>query len=107
MVLILMIYRCKGCHTNHVVRILPTATCGVTLLAHGSAASCVTILGCDDVAAIHTPWAWLASPVVWILTFTAIHYTLALAEFGFAHVFKCSACGACRWSWGFTEGFGL
>ena len=51
-------------------------------------------------------WWWLGSPVIAFGLLLLLIYLPQLIEFLLIHVFRCPACGARRWSWGFTKGFG-
>lgn len=115
-----MWYRCRSCRHEVERGCLPAASCGlyaIILLGFSAGAAAVLVErlrgrfaapGSDS----STPWwAEFGSPVLvlvlGIVGAIAINLVLQLVEY-LAFVWrKCPGCGARRWSWGFTRGFGL
>lgn len=117
-----MIYRCRTCRHEEPRGWLPTATSGLYAMALcalsvGGIAGIVgglrAAVGPPAVAPepVDSPW-WVAALavvlglVVVVVGMAVVNFGLGLAEWlAFARR-PCPACGARRWSWGFTRGFG-
>ncbi|WP_081610882.1 MULTISPECIES: hypothetical protein [Rhodopirellula] len=53
------------------------------------------------------PLSVVAGLIVFFLCALLLNYLLELIEYLMFVARKCPKCGARRWSWGFTRGFGL
>lgn len=127
-----MFYRCRVCQHKESRGWLPTASCGMYALALLAlslignigivrGARSLTGAGSSSTMSLSAELAgasWLTATICVIagLVLTVIlagvgmiviNFALELAEWlAFARR-KCPVCGARRWSWGFTRGFGL
>lgn len=115
-----MIYRCLSCRHEAVGGFLPSVTRGLYLLfLIGLSVACMAgalnaMVGNRPVPAekIETPWWFTVVGVIIVLVLTivgavAIKLLIELAEYLTFVWRRCPTCGARRWSWGFTRGFGL
>lgn len=118
-----MLYRCKQCGYEEARGWLQTVSCGVYLLFLllaflGVAMVALTWLGGSlplarrpDASPPGRWWAWvIAIPATLLLGCAgamALHYIMAFAEWATFARRRCPACGARRWSWGYSRGFGL
>lgn len=125
-----MFYRCGNCQHVEQRGWLPSASCGLysgcLLGLTGGALWVANILAAGVVrswraehpaaaeraAQAETPWwEWAVAGVVALLLsvgcFAAIKYGIELVEYLSFVRRRCPGCGARRWSWGFTRGFGL
>lgn len=119
-----MLYRCRACEYEEARGWLPRATCGlyfafllwltgsVLLLA---AWALKQLLPLPPVAAEPpAPLSWWAYPLlgagglaIGFALLCAVNWLLELTEYAIVRRKPCPRCGAKRWSWGFTRGFGL
>lgn len=106
-----MLYQCKDCGNIEGRGILPGATCGLLIMfqmaiAIGSMSAVARKLLQDQ-----SPWWWLlAVPLVLLLSLPAAYLLNLILETIEWLLFcwrRCERCGKRRWSWGFTQGFGL
>ncbi|MCB9935997.1 MAG: hypothetical protein H6840_09925 [Planctomycetes bacterium] len=103
-----MMYCCKRCASKEGFGFLPTFSCGMLLVVHGGIASAAaSFLSILLVRSQDSAWWWAAWPLFFVVGFLLSVCLFELIEFLLIHLFKCPSCGARRWSWGFTEGFGL
>jgi hypothetical protein len=107
-----MIYRCKSCGHEEARGCLPSATCGIYMLALvglwlGIIAAEVPRL----IASRPRWWAWLlivpGSLLIAIIGGVLLDFALQLVEWAAFVLRRCPQCRRRRWSWGFTRGFGL
>ena len=118
-----MIYRCRACQHEQARGCLPTATCGLYAIALlGLSVGCMAgvargirmLMGDPPPPAepADAPWwvcvaAVVVGPVLAVVGMVVINFALELAEWLAFAWRRCPTCGARRWSWGFTRGFGL
>jgi hypothetical protein len=118
-----VIYRCRVCEYEEARGCLPTVTCGLYLVfLLGLSAACIAaaarglrvLVGERPAPAepVEAPW-WVAVVVVVaglvlvVVGVAAVKFVLELVEYLSFAWRRCPRCGARRWSWGFTRGFGL
>lgn len=124
-----MYYRCRACGREAEWGFLPSASCGMygcglLTLSVGclwGVLKCVLYLAGDPrapgqaapVKPVPVPW-WagvISCGVVLVVVFVGmlvINFVIELIEWlAFARRRPCPKCGARRWSWGYTQGFGL
>ena len=82
---------------------MPTVTCGLLL----SIDLGIGIGAASFLAFTYSHWWWLATIPFMILAVYALHYVPWFVEWLLAHFFACPGCGARRWGFPHTEGFGL
>ena len=112
-----MYYKCKVCEHEEARGCLPTVTCGVYLLfligcmAGIAAVTARMIRGDAPPQALNLGgWRLLVVPLslvgalVGAMILNAILELMEYLVFAFR---RCPNCGARRWSWGYTRGFGL
>ncbi len=118
-----MLYRCRSCGAVESRGCLPPATCLLYLLFLGclsvtflSAGLTVArrLIGPEPSSSEPEPvpwWFWVIfAPVGFILVVVGgatIHALLRAVEYLIVRRKPCPACGAKKWSWGYTAGFGL
>ena len=106
-----MFYRCKKCGREEGRGILPGATCGMLFIMPMAIAGGVLLGIARPILAGRDGWWWLlAIPLILVLSIVAACLLNLLLEGLEWLVFcrrRCPSCGARRWSWGFTRGFGL
>lgn len=124
-----MLYRCRSCQYEETRGLLPTATCGMLLLAQMGVCAAILIPSIRFVrslintapAAIEPNnssglgwWALLIVPLMMIVGFIALFIAamilnalMELIEWLWYCRRQCPTCGCRKWSWGFTRGFGL
>lgn len=120
-----MLYRCRECERELAGGCLPTATCGLYFVFLGArSAGCLYLVvfalraallanvGERQQPAEPAPWWWwvVVCPVGVVLFLSVgavVKFTLELIEWLLTRRRRCPTCGARRWSWGFTRGFGL
>lgn len=118
-----MIYCCRACQHEEARGCLPTATCGLYLMGLLSLAGVGVVLAARLVRGLLGPRPAPAEPVAapwWVdavavavgvgLTLVGavvLRFLLELVEWLAFAWRRCPACGARRWSWGFTRGFGV
>lgn len=107
-----MIYRCKACNHTEERGFLPGVTCGLMMVVLASIAGGLFLW----LMRLLTPllplgWWWLlAAPLLLVAAvFGSLLFDALLAgiEWLLFCLRRCPTCGARRWSWGFTQGFGL
>jgi hypothetical protein len=116
-----MIYKCLRCEYEEARGCLPTVTCGIFLMLQMLVASYGLVL----LIRLRPPpepqpapdlgwWGLLVYPLLIAITVflmlvsTAILiFLLEFIEYLIFALRKCPKCGARRWSWGYTRGFGL
>ncbi len=124
-----MIYRCRACQCEDARGCLPSASCGLYLMLLW----CLSV-GCV-LGAVHTlravareqaalveiagpvdaPWWFgvvaVVSGALALVTVAVgmwvVKFALESAEWLVFARRRCPACGARRWLWGFTQGYGL
>ena len=116
-----MYYKCRCCEHEEARGCLPTVTCGIYLLflmgltvAIGSFT--LRLIGGDSPGlALELGW-WkllvipLGMVVGLVLAFVGtvlLNYVFEFIEYVAFCLTKCPKCGARKWSWGYTRGFGL
>jgi len=116
-----MYYKCRRCEHEEARGCLPTVTCGIYLFflmgcTLGIAAVTVRMIRGD---APRQPldsgwWNLLVVPLSLVIGFVGafvgamiLNAILELIEYLAFAFRKCPQCGARRWSWGYTRGFGL
>lgn len=105
-----MIYKCRACQQTEGRGFLPGVSCGLMIMGLAGVAGgllfsllrfCTTSLG----------WWWvLAAPLLLVASFFGawlLHGLLAGIEWLLFCFRRCPNCRSRRWSWGFTQGFGL
>ena len=105
-----MMYRCRHCKHTEGRGFLPGVSCGLMSMTFAGVAGGLLLplvwhffpkLG----------WWWiLAAPLLVVGSFVGsyiIHELLAGIEWTAFCLRKCPQCGNRKWSWGFTQGFGL
>lgn len=106
-----MHYRCTSCSTTEGRGFLPGASCGVLIFAQIGFAGAVMLAAIPNVFFDGLGWWWLlAAPTVLVLALSAaflLNMILACLEWLAFCLRRCPECGARRWSFGFTQGFGL
>ena len=118
-----MIYRCRACQHEQARGCLPTATCGLYMMCLlALSAGCIAgvgrgvrLLAGDPPAGVEpadAPWwvgviAGVVGLVLAVVGVVVLNFAMELAEWLAFAWRRCPACGARRWSWGFTRGFGL
>ena len=125
-----MLYRCLNCDHKEARGILPTVTCGIYLFAlvgltggifatalrlmrqHLQSASETTreldaSTGFDWWAVLLIPLSMALGLALLLLGALIFNYILELTEWLVYCRRRCPKCRKRRWSWGFTEGFGL
>jgi hypothetical protein len=118
-----MLYRCLTCGREEARGCLPTATCGLYLMALvGLAAGLLwaaLALAKWVVGPVHRPepasdppwWLWPVALAVWVAlvvgTTVGLYWLVQAVERLVVRRWPCPACGGRRWSRGFTRGFGL
>lgn len=123
-----MLYRCRPCGYVEYRGILPGATCGLYGLALigitvGTLLPLVqrlrllvqTMRVSPPTGTTEAGWSWwIAVPAGVIvglaliaLGVVVLNYSLELIEYLVFLRHRCPKCGARKWSWGFTRGFGL
>jgi hypothetical protein len=95
--------QCKECQEKYGIGFMPTASCSLLLYVPALIAVAVSWVLWD-----YTHW-WA---VLWgICTFAAtvfgMNWIPLFIEYQMAKRNKCPKCGATKWSFPFTEGFGL
>lgn len=116
-----MYYKCRCCEHEEARGCLPTVTCGIYLLflmgltvAIGSF-TLRLIRGDSPGLALELGW-WkllvipLGMVVGLVLAFVGavlLNYVFEFIEYVAFCLRKCPKCGARKWSWGYTRGFGL
>jgi hypothetical protein len=117
-----MIYRCKACGNEEARGYLPVTSCGLMLVGLlGLSAICVGALssaihkwhewiGIRSMPTIHW-WAWPIMIAIGVVAAIAgvplLYFIFSAIEWIVYCMRRCSVCGARRWSFGFTRGFGL
>lgn len=118
-----MIYCCRVCHREEPRGCLPTVSCGLYMIfLLCLSAGCVAVaarylralIGVQPAAnqSVVTPW-WVAvvavvvGLVLAVIGAVMVKFVLELVEYLAFALRRCPSCGARRWSWGFTRGFGL
>lgn len=116
-----MYYRCKNCEYQEARGCLPTVTCGMYLfglmgIVTGIAAFTIHLLQGDGPREptdlgwwriVLIPVGMVVGLLLVIAGAIALNYVFEFIEY-VAYAFKkCPNCGARKWSWGYTRGFGL
>lgn len=116
-----MYYRCRHCEYAEARGCLPTVTCGLYMLF---LMGCTTAIAAVAIRVIrgHGPyeslglgwWNVLVIPLAGVVGLVGafigsilLNYVLEFIEYVAFMWRKCPKCGARRWSWGYTRGFGL
>src|SRR5687768_13968233 len=95
--------RCKRCGTEIAVGWMPTASCGMLLIPPLAWAIMLPFVLWDRIG-----WWSLTLPVpTFFVVAIAIHFVPYTIEYALAFRRRCPNCGARRWSYPFTRGFGL
>jgi uncharacterized protein (DUF983 family) len=105
------IVKCNNCGHKASVGFMPTTTCGMLLILPMGAAVAGAIIATETA---WPSWGWLSllvpAPVfaaIFLVAACAVHYLPWTLEYLLVCWRKCPKCGKCRWSYPFTEGFGL
>ena len=106
-----MIYKCRNCAHKEWRGILPATSCGMLLfLLMGIAAGLLAFILPKGFIQGLGGWKWLAIPILPVAVFLIafiMNLVLEAIEWLAYCRRKCPQCGCRRWTWGFTEGFGL
>lgn len=124
-----MLYRCRNCKYEEARGFLPTVTCGMLLFAQmaligGALVACLRYLKSSPQSISNAPetnsdaglgwWAIIVVPLfmavgLMLLFFGAmiLNLLLELIEWLAYCCRRCPKCSRRKWSWGFTNGFGL
>jgi hypothetical protein len=106
-----MLYQCKACQNVEGRGVLPGTTCGLLIFGQMGIAGSAMMAPVSKMLAGHSAWWWvLATPSVLLLSLPAAYVLNLLLEAIEWLLFcrcRCENCGGRRWSWGFTQGFGL
>ena len=105
-----MYYRCRRCDREEARGCLPSASCGLYMGFLGSFTLGLVfgVLRWSPIEALGW-WSLLLIPVVGVAAMFAgipLHIALCALEWLAFCLRKCLQCGARRWSWPFTRGFG-
>lgn len=95
--------RCKACGRQIQVGLMPTTTCGLLLLLPLSLALVTSIL-------LWPRFGWLSlflAVLVFLATRLLMDHVPRSLEYLWARRIRCPGCGQRKWSYPFTEGFGL
>ena len=105
------VVKCKGCGNRRVVGFMPTTTYGLLVLPGFGVAVASGFIGFDYFQSVHVVGRMISGLVAAILGFVlwviAGHYIPWILEWCIAMTRKWAKCKARRWSYPFTEGFGL
>jgi hypothetical protein len=104
--------KCRSCGYSGSVGCMPTASCGVLVMLGLSIGLSGVVLFSRGILAGHS--AWLRYPVI-ALTCAAggiagivlVHLGPWCIEWLLAMLNRCPGCGSRKWSFPYTEGFGL
>lgn len=115
-----MIYKCRACEHEEARGCLPTVTCGIYLFFLMGIAGGLGAAAIDSWRGHLRPetelgwWNLLVVPLSLVLCLVGafigavvLNYILEAIEYLVVVLRKCPKCGARRWTWGFTRGFGL
>jgi hypothetical protein len=106
-----MYYKCKKCEHTEFRGILPGATCGVLLAANMGLSIALAETAIDHIFPSGLGYWWLiAAPLLVVFSFfgaIAIQYLLSALEWLLFCLCACPKCKSRKWSFGFTQGFGL
>ena len=106
-----MIYKCKECGFSESRGVLPQTTCGLLLAIYIGISIGLIMTIVPRVFPDGLGWWWLiGGPVVFTVAVLMSFVLSLLFETIEWLVFcrrKCPICEKRRWSWGFTQGFGL
>ena len=106
-----MIYTCKACGFSEGRRIRPSTACGMLLIVYMGLAFAPLLTIMRLIFPEGLGWWWLlGGPALFatslIMSFF-IGFCVELIEWLLFCCRKCSICGKRKWSWGYTQGFGL
>ena len=108
---VMALVQCKGCGIKRVVGFMPTTTCGLLLLPGFGVAVASGLAGFDYFHEVHVAGRMIIGPIAAILGFlswvAAVHYIPWTLEWCIAMTRRCPECKRRKWSYPFTEGFGL
>lgn len=106
-----MIYKCLDCEFREGRGVLPGVSCGILMLLEMGVATLLISFVARALLPDDLGWWWLLiAPVLFVLALPAgylVAVALAALEWLVFSLRRCPRCGARRWSFGFTEGFGL
>jgi hypothetical protein len=118
-----MLYRCLTCGREEARGCLPTATCGLYLMAllalAGGLLWAALALTKWAIGSVQRPdpapdppwWLWPVALATWLGllagTTAGVNWLVQAAERLVVRRRPCQGCGGRRWSRGFTRGFGL
>lgn len=95
--------KCRGCQSKFAVGFMPTATCGLLIIP----AFVITLMASFVIWRFVTWWALVLSIPAFFLALLGVHFIPWTCEYLFTFWRRCPRCGQRRWSYPFTEGFGL
>ena len=105
------VVKCNGCGIKRVVGFMPTTTCGLLLIPGFGVAAASGFAGFDYFQEVHVVGrifiALLAAMLGFLLCVIATHYIPWTLEWFIAMTHRCPGCRRRKWSYPFTEGFGL
>jgi hypothetical protein len=103
--------KCKYCGYKGSVGFMPTSTCGMLLIPGFVVAVFISFHAFRILKNYHVVFSIVAAVVAAVAAFIicvlAIHYIPWTLEWLIAMAHKCPECGKRKWSYPFTEGFGL
>ena len=82
---------------------MPTTSCGLLLIPPLAIAMLMSLVGWQRLGW----WSLILALPVFVLATLAIHYVPLTLEYLWICWRKCPNCGRRKWSYPFTEGFGL
>jgi hypothetical protein len=106
-------YRCRKCNFDESRGCLPSASCGIYLAGlmglWGGVA--IPLIRHAMLPAKIPWWSWLlivpGTLIVTVIGALLLKLLFETIEWLLFAARRCRRCGARRWSWGFTKGFGL
>lgn len=106
-----MIYRCRSCQEKVYFGCLPSVSCGLLLMVYASIGGAISWTVGELLWRVLPHWVTFAAipalAVLGILMIWPLAWASGAVEWLLIHLTRCRRCGGRRWSWGFTEGFGL
>lgn len=105
-----MIYKCRACQHTEARGFLPGVSCGLMIMVLTGVAGGLLLFLLRFYTTSLGWWWLLAAPLLVVASFVGswlLHELLAGIEWLLFCFRRCPNCRFRRWSWGFTQGFGL